>query len=115
MVLTPQQDDSRHHNLCSALLEVSRSCQAGFFSVLRISARHSGSAPLVIAARSRLLEELIGVLVGTFCLSAWSLTSPGICLLDFRTRASGSGAERYLLRGISDITSESGTSPTDRL
>ena len=81
----------------------------------RMSAGRSGSAPPVIAARSHLLEELIGVLVGAFFLSAWSLTSSGICLSDLRTRASGSGAERCLPRGISDITSESGTNPTERL
>ena len=71
--------------------------------------------PPVIAAQSRVLVELIGVLVGAFFLSAWSITSPGICLPDLSTRASGSGAEGSLPREISDITSESGTNPTDRL
>ena len=52
-----------------------------------MSAGHSGSAPPVIAVRSRLLEELIGVLVEGFFLSAWSLTSPIIYLPDLRTRA----------------------------
>ena len=44
-----------------------------------------------------------------------SLTRPGICLPDLRTRASGSMAECCLPRGISDITSELGTNPTDGL
>ena len=89
--------------------------RTSFLRGWQMSAEPSGFAPPVIAARSRLPEELIGVLVGAFFLSAWSLTIPGICLSDLRTRASGSGAERCLPRGISDITSESGTSSTDRL
>ena len=86
-----------------------------FLGGWRMSAGRSVFTPPVIAAQSCLLEELIGVLVGAFFLSACYLTRPGICLPVLRTRASGSEAERCLPRGISDVTSESGTSSTDRL
>ena len=67
-----------------------------------MSAGRSGSVPSVIAARSRLLEELIGVLIGAFFLSAGSLANSGISLPDLKTRASGIGAGRCLLRGTCD-------------
>ena len=75
----------------------------------------SESAPPVIAARSALLEEWIVLLVDAFFLSAGSVISPGNCLPDLRTRASGNRAHHGLLSGISDITSVSGTNATDRL
>ena len=85
-----------------------------FLGVWRMSAGRSGSAPPVLAAQSRLLEELIGVLIGAFFLSAWSLANFGVSLPDLKTRASGSGAELCLPRGTCDITSDSSASSRDR-
>ena len=79
-----------------------------------MSTGRSGSALPVIAARSRLLEELIGVLVGAFSLSVRSLANSGISLPDLKTRASGCGAERCLPQGTCDITCDSCASFRDR-